>query len=141
MQYPAPPGWNSCQIWHSSGYQNAIPSMYHSVPSNFMERPNHLFVTWCPILLSLPHCLLPSHNCSRIYLIQHLHDWKSVRVSSILDYQTAPILTQVLTGNYFTAYVFWLQLIRGVFRLDISFTSWFRVIRVPFCVFWSLFIF
>jgi len=62
----------------------------------------------------------------------------------VLDYQVLWIIKQNLSKCKFLHTVFcycsytWdAQLIRGVFHLDISFSCWFRGIRVPFCVLWK----
>ena len=41
-------------------------------------------------------------------------------------------------ANFFVTYTWAVQLIRGVFHLDITFICWLRVIRIFCCVFWSL---
>ena len=48
-----------------------------------------------------------------------------------------PKVTSVLTGAfcYFCTWV--VQVLRGVFHMDISFICWLRVIRIPFFLFWD----
>jgi len=50
----------------------------------------------------------------------------------ILDYQTVPVLTLLLTCDFCYCFYTWAgKLIRGVFLLDITFSSWLSAIRVP----------
>jgi len=42
---------------------------------------------------------------------------------------------------FYFLYICAAQRIRGIFHLDFSFSYWYRGIRLPFCVFWSLFSF
>jgi len=62
----------------------------------------------------------------------------------VLDYRIFQIIMGYLYWPKFIQVIFcncsfsWtIQLLRGVFYLDISFICWFRVIRVFFCVCWS----
>jgi len=49
------------------------------------------------------------------------------------------LLQKVFTGNMcYCSYIWHAQLIRSVFQLNVSFSCWFRSIRVPFFVFCSL---
>jgi hypothetical protein len=45
-------------------------------------------------------------NYREIPLIWHARDWTGTRLSDIMDYQTAPTLTNVLTGNLFYCSIF-----------------------------------
>jgi len=75
----------------------------------------------------------------KILLIQLAQDQAGANLSITLNYQKETVLTQVLTGTFgFCSYIWCVQLIRGVFHLDISFICWFKVIRVLFYVLWSL---
>ena len=51
---------------------------------------------------------------------------KRCQLSSILNYQTVPTLTQVFTCSFcYCSYTWTVQLIRGLFHLDSSFSCWF----------------
>ena len=70
--------------------------------------------------------------------MQPAQDWTDSRLSDVLDYQAVSILTYFLQVNFFYGSYTWAgELITGVYHLDISFSCWFRVIRILFCVFWS----
>lgn len=59
----------------------------------------------------------------------------------VLDYQTGPMLTSVLTGFfYYCPYIWASQLIRRVFHMDLFFLCWVKVIRGLFFVMWRVFI-
>jgi hypothetical protein len=61
------------------------------------------------------------------------------RCTVIKQYLYGPKFLQVIFCYCF--YTWAAQPISWIFHLDISFLCWFRGIRVPFCVFWTLFTF
>ena len=78
----------------------------------------------------LQKCLV--HRYSKCPLIWHPWD------REVLDYQTVSMLTEVLQTIFYSFYNWAVHIISGVLCLVTSFISWFRVIRVHFCVSWSL---
>lgn len=59
--------WFNWHLWAQcdARYQNITCKVYHSVPSNLRDRPNHLTVTSYPIPLTLLHFLFPVHQQTR----------------------------------------------------------------------------
>ena len=99
------------------------------------------YYTWCT---EISYILKDWKNYIKILLIWLTWDKTGAKLSNILDYQTVPVLNEVLTGNFLLLFLYtWaVQLIRGVFYLGILgifLICWFRAIRVLFCVFWSLY--
>ena len=91
------------------------------------------------ILDTMLHKNLLIYIYSRIPLIQITWDCTVAKLSDILDYQTVPILTYILPGNFLLLLVYLtVQLIRWVFHLDSSLICWLMVIRILLRVFWRL---
>jgi hypothetical protein len=75
---------------------------------------------------------------SQISLMQLAEEWTDARLSDTLDYRAVSILTSSRQVNFcYSSYAWATELITGVYHLDISFSCWFQVIRILFCVFWS----
>ena len=70
--------------------------------------------------------------------MQLAEHWTVARLSDILDYQAVSILTYFIQVTFcYSSFTWATELITGVYHLDISFSCWFWVIRILFCVFWS----
>lgn len=75
------------------------------------------------------------YMCYKILIMWLSQDQTNDEMLNIPEYQMVPMLTWVFTGNFcYCSYTWSVQLIRGLFHLDISFLCWSRVIRILFCV-------
>jgi len=66
---------------------------------------------------------------SKILLFQLTQDWTRAELPYVPNYQTVPVLTKFLQVLFcYCSYILAVQLLRGVFHLDISFPCWFRTL-------------
>jgi hypothetical protein len=114
------------KVWFSSKLYALIPLLHHIV----LE---YIWSIW--LCCTVCNSKLLQKMYSRIPLIHHPQAQKGARLSHILDYQTAPTITQVLIGNFCWCSSTWVIQLITVFHLDISFSCWFRNIRAPFYIF------
>ena len=66
---------------------------------------------------------------SKILLFQLTQDWTGAELPYVPNYQTVTVLTKFLQVLFcYCSYILAVQLLRGVFHLDISFSCWFRIL-------------